>query len=196
MRWKSFRSSKVAVLGLATLFLAGSVAASSLRAPAAEPVAASDWDFQKEATGLLGEVKTIAYNLERDAETLSAFARDNRVSWHTHAYYLNSVAGHINQINERLNRLQAIKHVTAPWQQQAVDRVAPTGAEIAGRAQAAVDHLSANRLYLFADSYRDHLAVIADRSGDLKAAVGQFIDYGRAQQQMERLQQHLEIVPL
>lgn len=196
MRWKSLCFSKVAVLGLATVFFAGSVAASPLRAPTAESVTASDWDFQKEATGLLGEVKTLAYNLERDANTLSAFARDNGVSWHTHAYYLNSVGGHINQINERLDRLQAIKHVTAPWQQQAVDRVVPISAEIAGRAQAAIDHLSDNRLYRFADSYRDHLAAIVDRSGDLSDSVGQFIDYGRTQQRMERLQQHLEIVPL
>lgn len=192
MRFKGYR--KALGLGFGTLLLAGSVAASPLPRPAVEESAASyGWNFQDEASGLLSEIRDLAGKLNRDADALATLSRNEQVSWQSHAGYLNSVREHINRMGERLERLQAIRHVTSPWQQQSIDRIVPVAAELASRTEAAINHLNENQNYLFAESYRQHLDVISDHAAELSETVREFVDFGQTQQKMERLQQRLDI---
>lgn len=192
MRFKTFR--RVAGAGLGALLLAGSLAASPLPRLAGETVTTSyGWNFQKEASGLLAETRGLTNKLYRDADTLAVLARGNQVSWQTHANYLNSVRSHINELGKRLERLQAIKHVVAPWQQQAIDRMVPVAVELATRTQSAITHLNENQRFYFAESYQQHLDAISDRAVELKETISGFVDFGQTQQKMERLQQQMEI---
>ena len=191
MRVKLIR--KIGYTVIAAVLLAGSVFAAS---PAQQPTArcpdAVTWDFQKEASGLLGEVQVLSGKLRLDAEKLESFPR-SKLSWESHANQLSLVREHVNQIGDRLKRIQEIRHVTSPWQQQAIDRIVPVAAELASRAQAAIEHLNENKSYLFAPTYTDHLSTIAQQAGELTDSVNTFVEYGNTRQKLEQLQQKLEI---
>src|SRR5437773_9572065 len=184
---------KVVYTATAALLLAGSVFAAS---PARQPIAlnadALTWDFQKEASGSLGDVQVLSGKLRLDAEKLESFPR-SKLSWESHANQLSLVREHVNQIGDRLKRIQEIRHVTSPWQQQAIDRIVPMAVELASRAQAAMEHLNENKSYLFAPTYTDHLSTIAQQAGELTDSVNTFVEYGNTRQKLEQLQQKLEI---
>jgi hypothetical protein len=180
---------------IGVLLLAGSLMAS---APAGSPdriaVDASTWDFQREASNLLGDVRMLSGELRKDADRLESFKRSN-VSSLAHGDQLARVKEHINAMGDRLERLQEIRHVTAPWQQQAIDRMLPAAVEVASRTQAAIEHLNENGNYLFAPTYRDHLSTIAEQARTLDASARNFVEYGDTQERLDQLQQELEIRP-
>lgn len=64
-----------------------------------------------------------------------------------------SVRTCVNAIGKRITRLQEIKHVAAPWQQQTIDSILPIAVDLAGRIQAAIERLNENQNYLWADVY-------------------------------------------
>jgi hypothetical protein len=178
---------------MGALLLAGSLMASP---PASSPdyatVDASAWNFQKEASHLLAEVRVFSGELRKDGDQLESFRLSN-LSWQTHGDQLTRAKGHINAMGERLERLQEIRHVTAPWQQQAIDRMVPVAAEIASRTQAAIEHLNENRGYLFALTYTDHLTTIAEQARRLDDSARAFVEYGNTQEKLDQLQEDLEI---
>src|SRR5438105_237357 len=185
MRTKVVRNVVRTTIGV--LLLAGSLMASP---PASLPdraaVDATAWNFQKETSDLLGEVRVLSGELRRDADRLESFTRSN-LSWQTHGDQLTRVKEHINQMGVRLERLQEIRHVTTPVQQQAIDRLVPVAAELASRTQAAIEHLNENRSYLFAPTYTDHLSTIAEQAVTLNDTARGFEEYGKTQEKLDQL---------
>jgi hypothetical protein len=114
-------------------------------------------------------------------------------SWQSHAHYLHQVKGHINEVGERTAELQGMHHAVLPWQQQAITEVTSHAAQVAASTQAAIVHLCENQNRLFVSEYRDHLTTIANRSGDMKHTVDKFLDYEKAPQKLQQLQQELEL---
>src|SRR2546425_3349331 len=173
---------------IAALLLTGSVFAA---APASQSSAitteAPAWDFQKEASDALREVQVLSGKLRLDAEKLESFPR-SKLSWESHANQLNLVRGHINQIGERLERLQQIRHTTSPWQQQAIDRIVPVAVELATGTEAAIGHLNENRGHLFAPAYADDLSTISDRADEMKESVNTFLKIAETEQKLDGLQ--------
>jgi len=183
----------ITYLPMAALLAAGTLFAS---APADEPTPVmaetAGWDFQKEASDLLRETRSLAVRLHRDADTLESLARSNQVSWQTHANYLTLAKEHINSMGKQLERLRDIQHVASPWQQQAIDRIYPVALELANRTEAAIGHLNENRSWLFNPDYGSHLATIAERAEEMKTSVADFLELGETQEELARLQRKLE----
>jgi len=182
---------KIGYTVIAAVLLAGSVFAAS---PASQSSAitadALTWGFQKEASGLLGDVQVLSGKLRLDADKLESFPR-SKLSWESHANQLNLVREHINQIGDRLERLQEIRHVTSPWQQQAIDQVVPVAVELAARTEAAIGHLNENKGHLFAPAYVDHLTTISDQAGEMKESVNTFLEFAETQQKLDQLQEKI-----
>jgi hypothetical protein len=149
--------------------------------------------FSGRASTLLTEIQKETAALRPHADTLGTFARNTQYSWQSHANYLDRVKGHINAVGERTAELQRIRHAVLPWQQQAITEVTSHAAQMAASTQAAILHLNENQRWLFASEYRDHLTTIADRSGDMKQTVDKFLEYGKTQQKLQRLQTELEL---
>jgi len=124
---------------------------------------------------------------------LATFAWNPQISWQSHAFYLERVKGHINAVGERLAELQQIRGSVLPWQQEAISRVTSHAAQVAASTEAAIVYLGENQGRLFVPDYRDHLTTIADRSEDMHQTVSQFLNYNKAQQQFQQLQQELEL---
>lgn len=157
------------------------------------PPESYNWDFQAEASDLLGEIHGLAGQLHREAETLQSFTRNASTSRESHAVQLNQMREHVNDVGTRLARLQEIKHVAAPWQQQAINRLQPLAANVAEHTEAAIVHLNENGNYLLAPSYQEHLTEAMNQGSELKKNAGNFLAYNNAQQRLDRLQALVEL---
>ncbi len=155
---------------------------------ASEPAPA--WSYEKEATTLLKEIRSISGKLKVDAETLESFNL-SQLHWQTHGTQLNLVRDHINSIGERLERLQSIKHVTEPWQQSVIDRIVSVGVELRDRTTSAILHLNENQNHLFAESYKDHLTAISDQSEELFDTVRTYLDLAETREKLRQLQERV-----
>jgi hypothetical protein len=145
------------------------------------------------ASTLLAEIRAEGAPLRLNAETLGTFARNRQLSWQTHAAYLTRVKDHINAVGHRIAELQRMRDDVHPWQQQAIADVTSHAAQVAASTQAAIVHLRESRNRLFVSEYRDHLTTIAARSADMKQTVDKFLDYEKAQQKFQQLQNELEL---
>ncbi len=188
MRSTIFR--KLAYLPLLALPLAPLASASS--AVTLNNSTVAEWQAAKvatEASDLLKQIKSLTANLSTEANTLDSYKLQPRLSWRSHANELNKAREHINQIGERLDRLQAIKSVAEPWQQRAIEDIMPVAANLAAHTQSAIQHLNENRTYLYAPVYADHLTSISERSAELKASVAAFLEFGDTSDKLDRMQQ-------
>ena len=176
------------------LLLAGVMAAGALTA-APRAVSdrgancqAEDRNYPAEASSLLKEVQFTATLLTRDARILESYSR-GALSRESHADRITVVKHHINAMGEKLNRLQAIRHLVTPWQQEAIDSVVPPAVTLAAHTQAAIEHLNDRRNTLWHPDYTDLLRGISERSGQVKEAVNLHLEMADTQDKLERLQE-------
>lgn len=150
------------------------------------------WDFEAEASTLLKNVKELSGKLKSNGSLLESFNKQNARHWQSHADELAQAREHINKIGDRLDRLQAIQSVAAPWQQRAIAEIVPIAADVAAHTQAAIEHLNDNRTRLFAPEYKDHLTAISELSNGLKSTVDTYLDYGAVSDKHQQLEQKLD----
>ena len=176
------------------VFMAGIMAAGALTAaPQAGSgrganCQAEDRNYPSEATGLLKEVQFTATLLTRDAAILESYSR-GVLSRESHADGITTVKHRINTMGEKLNRLQAIRHLVTPWQQEAIDSAVPPAVTLAAHTQAAIERLNDRGNNLWHPDYTDLLRGISERSGQVKEAVNLHLDMAETQDKLERLQE-------
>ena len=141
---------------------------------------------------LLGEAKTMAFQLKDDAVAMEGFTRMN-VSWETHAAAINQIKDHINALEKQEAKLKDARAEAAPWQRTAIDRIVPYLDELEGYTFAVIERINDQPKRLFTDEYKDFLAANADYATDLAAMIGDFVDYGKTRDRLERLGNKLEI---
>ena len=146
----------------------------------------------EQVSKLLSETKTMAFQLKEDAATMESFSRMN-VGWETHAAAINQIKDHVNALGKQAVKLREAKASASPWQQVVIDRINPFLDELAGYTYAVIEHVKDRKHTL--DEYKDYLEANADYSSDLASMIGNFVDYGKAKQRMERLAAKLEVPP-
>jgi hypothetical protein len=157
-------------------------------APSTATSQADDWNFQDEASRLLKEVQSTATLLSREAGVLHSFTRGS-LSWETHINQVMVVKDHINTMGKYLDRLQAIRHVATPWQQQAIHSVMPSALILAEHTESAIEHLNDREKPLWDREYVKHLRGIEGRSGQVKQTVDLHLDLANAQDKLEQLRE-------
>jgi len=141
---------------------------------------------------LLAEAKTMAFQLKEDAVAMEGFTRMN-VSWESHAVAINQIREHVNALEKHEAKLKDARSAAAPWQRTAIDRIVPYLDELEGYTSAIVERINDQPKRLFTDEYKDFLQANADYATDLAAMIGDFVDYGKARDRVERLSNKLEI---
>ena len=174
-----------ALLLSATPMMAAPAATPAVSAPVAQAETARS---SEEAKQLLKEVRSIAHQLTREAQTLESYSR-NGVGWQGHAYQLMLAKEHVNAIGDRLASLQAIRSTAAPWQQQAIDSIVPVATQLASRTQAAIEYLNENRRQLFVPVYTEHVSTIADHADQMKQTVSVSLELANTQEKLDELRQ-------
>ena len=178
------------LLGAAAMSSGSLMAAEPAVQPSKCPCAmqAEDWNYTAEASQLLKEIQTSARDLTTNAANLESYAH-GKLSRHSHAAQLTEAREHINSIGQRLERLQAIRHVAAPWQQRAIDSIVPVAVEVAASTQAAIVHLNESPNHLWAPVYTGHLNSIADRAELMKQTVDVHLELTNTEAKLDELRQ-------
>jgi hypothetical protein len=161
-----------------------------LATPVAAPAEVQD---SEQVSKLLSEAKTMAFQLKEDASAMEAFTRMN-VSWESHAVAINQIRDHVNALGRQVTKLKDARDVASPWQKTAIDRINPFLDELGGYTTAIIEHINSDPKHSLAN-YKDYLEANADYSGDLAAMIGDFVDYGKTKQRLERMSNKLEVGP-
>jgi hypothetical protein len=156
------------------------------------PAAAAETADSEQVSRLLSEAKTAAYQLREDAAAMETYTRTD-VSWEAHADAINQIKEHIGALARVTAKLQSVKSAASPWQKTAIDRINPYLDELGGYTSAAIEHINGNHSAHTMLEYKDYLEANADYASDLAAMIGNFVDYGRAKQRMDRLGGKLEV---
>ena len=127
-------NAKRMIVALAAVMLVGSISVSASPPPASPETSAY---LSGRASTLLAEVQQQAAGLTRHAEILGTLSGQSQFSWQSHAFYLDKVKGHINEVGERTADLERMRSSVLPWQQQAITEVTAHAAQVAASTQAA-----------------------------------------------------------
>jgi len=174
----------IARIGTSASLLAGFLAASFT-------LSAADVPDSEQVSKLLSEAKTMAFQLKEDAVTMESFTRMN-VSMESHAVAINQIKDHVNALTRQVAKLNEARDSASPWQRTAINRIQPFLDELDGYTAAAIEYVNGEPRHTLAE-YKDYLEANADYSTDLAAMIGDFVDYGRTKQRMERLTNKLEV---
>lgn len=186
---KSLNVRRIVCLITAGVMAMGSLSAAPREsAPRVATCQADDWNFQEEASRLLKEVQSTATLLSREAGVLHSFTRGS-LSWDSHINQVNLVKDHINTMGKHLERLQAIRHVATPWQQQAIHSVMPSALILAEHTESAIEHLNDRGKPLWDQEYVNHLRGIEGRAGQVKQTVDLHLDLANTQDKLEQLRE-------
>jgi len=157
----------------------------------ASHVRAAEAQDNEQISKLLSETKTMAFQLKEDANTMESFTRMN-VSWESHAVTINQIKDHVKALRKQEAKLQEVKANASPRQKAAVDKITPFLDELEGYTLAIIDHLNGNPRHNFAE-FQDYLEANADYASDLAAMIGNYVDYGRMKERLQRLGARLEV---
>ncbi len=153
---------------------------------------AADIPDSEQVSKLLSEAKTMAFQLKEDAEAMESYTRSN-ATWESHAAAITQVKEHVNALGRQVTKLRDAKNTASLWQKTAIDRINPFMDELAGYTEAVIEHVNKHPKLLATAEYKDYLEANADYAGDLAAMIGDFVDYGKTKQRLQRLSDKLEV---
>lgn len=161
---------------------ATSLAAGSPACTAGKPTSRSyTWDFHKEASRLLGDMQADASKIEQHASTADIYSSGNQGGWQLQAGQLMSIRREVNDMGRKLCRLDAIRRVVAPWQQEAIDRTAPAVVLMVNSAEDALNFLNNNQRNFWMPAYRKYVANLNRDSSQVSNSIKNFEDYAKVQ---------------
>jgi hypothetical protein len=176
MSFKESVSLAAVIAGLVALPVASRAATRSCTA-AAKPTAASyTWHFRAEATRLLNGIQVDAAKAQRHAATLESYA-DEHLSWQSNESQLDSIRSRVDDMGRKLCRLEQIRRVTAPWQQEAIGKVAPMVRLTADNLQDAINFLNRRQGSFWMPSYQKNVDNMYTETGKLSRSVNNLEEY-------------------
>lgn len=164
------------IVGVIALYSPGLFAASVTLCKTGPPTAASyTWNFPKEASGLLVQMKTDAMQVKNIADNLGALDRDGSGNfWQYDATLLNTARTRVNAMDGTLCRLETIRRVSAPWEKRAIGRIAPSVIELSDTTQATMQYLNRNHEALMFPAYTDEANVMYNKANKVIDFVDQY----------------------
>jgi len=178
---------------IGSLFLVTPLFASSaFEEEASSNPTALNWAYHHEAAGVLAEIHGLSTRLADETDFLELNSRRNQLTWESHAQQLNEIRWHINRMGEKLDRLQEISGMIAPWQQKAVERVMPKAMALAERTEGAIAFLNEQQGNMWSDPYTTHVSAMSDHAEEIKSTVSMFLEYGEASGKIEVLESQIE----
>jgi hypothetical protein len=176
-----------------TLFLMAPLFASDSGVEAkADNTPTYNWAYAEEASGLLQEIRSLSARAAEGTDHLHFASRRNSLDWRSHSQHLSEIKTHINTMGERLDRLQEIHGMIAPWQQEAVKRVMPNAVALAGNTEGAIAYLNENQSRLWTPHYRDRLSAMSDQVHEIRGTLKSFLDYAKTSDRVKALELEIE----
>lgn len=190
MRFRTLLWSGCISAALAVYAVPASAATASHQCVASEPTAASyTWDFKGEANTIFQDIQSDAQQALYHADMLQSYARDPQMTWDAHADQLDSLKSEINDIGAKLCRLQTIRRVVAPWQQNVIDKIVTDTQLMADNAQDAIVFGDTHRNELWLGTYQKNVNNLEDEATALTHSVGNAVQFASVSNEYRELRQ-------
>jgi hypothetical protein len=154
------------------------------------------WNFPQEASTLLQNVKQQDSHVLGEVGTLQQLSRDgdgDRIGWQSAATTLNQIRDHVNDMDGMLCRLRTIRRVALPWQQQAIDRLAPHLIELTDYTQSALTYLNRNQEHPYMYPFQQDVEYMWLRADGIYNSVNQYEEYAADLHQVQQLNRRLDL---
>jgi hypothetical protein len=147
------------------------------------PTAASyTWNFPKEASGLLVQMKTDAMQVRDLADQLQALDLEADLNfWQYDASILQQERSPVNAMDHLLCRLETIRRVTSPQERKAIDRLAPSVIELSDSTQDAIQYLNNHQQALMFPAYTDQAEIMYNKADRIVESVNAYQRYASEQ---------------
>jgi len=192
MNVKNFAAGTLLVAGLAAMPVSSMAATAQSCVPGKATPESYTWDFKAEASKLLDQIRMDAVKAQGRADVIKTYNLEP-ISWQSHADELTAIKREINDMGRKLCRLEQIRRVLAPWQQQTIDRIAPQVRLMANSATDAISFLNSNEGNFWEPIYQKYTSNIAQDSGRISRSVTNFEEYAKAHSEEMHLQKSLGV---
>lgn len=156
---------------------APAVAATAHGCTAGMPAAAANMPAsQREANTIFRDLQINATEAFDHADKLQSFDYRN-LGWETQAEQLNGLRYEINQIGDKVCRLESIRGAAAPWQQSAIDGISETASQMANNTQSAILFANAHKTGLWDQQYRNDLDNLLSEAKSLTQSVDNAVEF-------------------
>jgi hypothetical protein len=148
---------------------------------AGKPTAQSyEWNFKAEAAHLLQRVRKDALDARNQAGILEVKTEDPSGDWRFDIAQLSLIRDDVNDIGAAVCRLETIRHVVSPEEQQAIDSTVPLAQSMAGNAELAIHRLNHNQIDFWNPAYRTYARNMYIDAQKISTAIGHFKKHAKA----------------
>jgi len=149
------------------------------------------WNFQNEANQtfrtILDEAQTIRYF----ADQLEFLPASGATDWWTQGDMLTQLRASVNDIGGTVCRLEAIRRVVAPWQQNTIDDIISTVTLMADNTQDAITFGNNNQSALWKPVYADYLKNLYNESNRLTKSLNEAVQFARVGSEYNQLKKEV-----
>ena len=159
-----------------------------------KPTAASyTWNFKGETDGIFKAMQEDALAARNSAARIESFIMDSNVSWDSHVEQLDQLSDAVNDLGNRLCRLETIRRVDSPWQQAEIDRIATTVQLMADNAEDAITFGNGHRRDLWLSPYRKYTDNLYHEARSLMQSVKVSVEYANTSKEYRTLRQEMKV---
>ena len=145
------------------------------------------WNFPREASGILNDVRAGATQVEDHADQLRSLSMNTSLNWQGQGDELISIKGKVNDMGAKLCRLEEIRAAVLPWQRKAIDQTAVLIQEMANNTKQAIQYLNKNEEHLWSSTSRPYATNLYNESRRLSQTIGNFEKLAKLRQEEKAL---------
>jgi hypothetical protein len=195
MRLRNLATTMILIAGTAALPVSAATA-SSQACVAQKPTAASyTWNFRSEASRLLNDIQMDAAKIRNRAATLESFEPMQLETWQAHEAQLVPIKEDVNDIGQKLCRLEQIQTAVAPWQKRAILKTAVTSRLLANNTQDALAFLDRYEGHFWRPSYERNVNNLYTEASQLSSSLTSYQEFAQARHEYRHLGRKLDLGP-
>lgn len=146
--------------------------------------------FGNDASNLLQQIRADALGVKNDADELRAFTRTPfLIDWISDGGQLTNIRGRVNDMDKLLVQLRENQSEALPWQQQAIDRIAPTVVNLTDTTEAAIVSFNQYQNEVFYSDVPGLAADMYDQARLIDKTLGNFGKSVEARHEPQQLNQ-------
>lgn len=150
--------------------------------------------FANDASSLLQEVRVDALRVKDRADRLEALVGEPFLTdWQIDGDQLEQMRARVNNMDNVLFQLRTHESNAKPWQQKAIDRIAPTVVNLTNTTQAAIVSLNNNQGRIAFSNLEGLARDMYNQASLISKTIGDFEEYANARQEVRKLKQTLKV---
>jgi len=156
-------------------------------APSKTMAASSTWDVRQAADALFQDIQSDAQQARNHAATLQSFQYSPDITWKLHGSQLNQLKTEVNDMVEKVCRLEKIRPVLAPWQQETTDRIASKLPLMAVDVTDAIYYVNTHQHELMNLTYWRYADNLCSEAADVTQSAGNAVKYANVLGEYDKL---------